>query len=75
MKKKKGKKQKKQKQNNRSNKTAQSGKHQKTGRKRKLQISGIIKRGHKQAEMKEKVRNECLRRTRKTKFCTRNLIK
>ena len=62
--------------NNGRNKTAKSKKNQNAWRKGNLQVIGNI--GSEQAEMKEKKKKECLRRTRKlleTKLASRNLIK
>ena len=60
--------------NDTRNATTKSEKYQNIWRKRKLQV---LRSGHNQTEMKEIVRKEYLRRTRKlleTKLCSRNQI-
>ena len=67
-----------QKRNNCRNRTAKSGKHQNAWREGKILVLGNIRGRHYQTEMKEKIRKEYFKRTRKfleTKLCCRNLIK
>ena len=65
------------KRDNERNRIAKSEKHQNTWSERKLQVLGDIRGGLHPFEMKEKIRKEWLRRTRKflkTKLCGKNLF-